>query len=78
MAGTVPITKGAGGTLPHHRGIYIGWNGIKVGGNSYDRWHMKGGDQVVTKVSPGENTFTAHIDWQGDTTAPFLTEERRL
>ena len=39
---------------------------------------MKGGDQVVTKITPGDNSFTAHIDWQGDTTAPFLTEERRF
>lgn len=39
---------------------------------------MKKGDQAVTKVTPSENTFTAHIDWQGDTTAPFLTEERRF
>src|SRR5688572_6646284 len=24
--GKAPITKGAGGSFPHHRGIYLGWN----------------------------------------------------
>ena len=76
--GSTRLTKGAGFNFTHHRGIFLGFSKIAFGGKSYDRWHMKGGDQVVTKVTPGENTFTAHIDWQGDTTAPFLTEERKF
>ena len=76
--GSTRLTKGAGFSFTHHRGIFLGFAKINYGGKSYDRWHMKGGDQVVTKVAPGDNTFTANIDWQGDTTAPFLTEERRF
>ena len=38
--GTAPITKGAGGDFTHHRGIFIGWNKISVGGKTMDRWHM--------------------------------------
>jgi len=76
--GSTRLTKGAGFNFTHHRGIFLGFSKIGYDGKSYDRWHMKKGDQVVTKVTPGENTFTAQIDWQGDTTAPFLTEERRF
>jgi hypothetical protein len=74
--GSTRLTKGAGFNFTHHRGIFLGFSKIGYNSKSYDRWHMKGGDQVVTKVTPGENAFTAYIDWQGDTPAPFLTEER--
>jgi hypothetical protein len=76
--GSTRLTKGAGFNFTHHRGIFLGFSKIGYNGKSYDRWHMKGGDQVVTKVTPGANAFTAHMDWQGDTTAPFLTEQRRF
>jgi hypothetical protein len=76
--GSTRLTKGAGFNFTHHRGIFLGFSKIAYNGKSYDRWHMKKGDQVVTKVAPGENSFTANIDWQGDTTAPFLTEERQF
>lgn len=76
--GSTRLTKGPGFQFTHHRGIFLGFSKIAFGGKSYDRWHMKGGDQVVTKVAPGENAFTAHIDWQGDTKEPFLTEERKF
>lgn len=76
--GSTRLTKGPGFSFTHHRGIFLGFSKIAFGGKSYDRWHMKGGDQVVTKIVPGESSFTAHIDWQGNTTAPFLTEERRF
>ena len=76
--GATRLTKGPGFTFTHHRGIFLGFSNLDCGGIPYYDGYMKGGDQVVTKVTPGENTFTAHIDWQGDTTAPFLTEERRF
>lgn len=81
-AGTTPITKGAGGTLPHHRGIYIGWNKIGVGGKTYDRWHMKGGEQVHEKVlaqKAGKDgaSFTSLVKWHGATPAETIIEEER-
>ena len=45
-AGEKPITKGAGGQYTHHRGIFIGWSKIRHEGNTYDRWHMRGGEIV--------------------------------
>jgi hypothetical protein len=77
-SGETRLTKGPGFQFTHHRGIFLGFSKIAYGGKSYDRWHMKGGDQVVTKVATGDSTFTAHIDWQGDTPVPFLTEERKF
>jgi hypothetical protein len=77
-SGETRLTKGPGFQFTHHRGIFLGFSKIAYDGKSYDRWHMKGGDQVVTKVTPGDNAFTAQIDWQGDTPAPFLTEERQF
>ncbi len=77
-SGVTRLTKGHGFNFTHHRGIFLGFNKISYGGKSYDRWHMKGGDQVVTKVTPEASSFTAFIDWQGDTKDAFLTEERRF
>ncbi len=75
-SGEMRLTKGPGFNFTHHRGIFLGFSKIEHGGKKYDRWHMKGGDQVVTSVTPGESSFTAKIDWQGDTKEAFLTEER--
>ena len=77
-SGTLRLTKGPGFEFTHHRGIMVGFMKITVDGKSYDRWHMKGGDQVVTAVKPTADGFVAAIDWQGEsaTAKPILTEER--
>lgn len=80
--GAAPITKGAGGTLPHHRGIYIGWNKIGVGGKTYDRWHMSGGDQVhekflAQKAGADQATFTSLVRWTGAKQEDSIIEEER-
>ena len=80
--GQNPITKGAGGQLPHHRGIFIGWNKLSVGGEVIDRWHMKGGDQAHQKLlnqkaTPNGASFTSLVEWQGkDSSQVALKEER--
>jgi hypothetical protein len=77
-SGSLRLTKGPGFEFPHHRGIMLGFMKITLDGKSYDRWHMKGGDQVVTAITPKANGFTAAIDWQGEspTAKPILTEVR--
>jgi hypothetical protein len=80
--GTAPITKGAGGDFTHHRGIFIGWNKMTVAGKSYDRWHMKGGDQVHEKFTTQKSgadgaSFTSLVRWTGDTAGATLVEEER-
>lgn len=80
-AGQAPITKGPGGEFTHHRGIFIGWMKIGVNGKSYDRWHMKGGEQVHEKflakeAGPGKATFTSLVKWFGEGSDVLLEEER--
>jgi hypothetical protein len=77
-SGALRLTKGPGFNFTHHRGIMLGFAKINVGGKNFDRWHMAGGDQVVTAVKPTDSGFVALIDWQGAGAAakPILTEER--
>lgn len=75
-SGEVRLTKGPGFNFTHHRGIFLGFSKIEHGGKKYDRWHMKGGDQVVRSVRRTESGFNVKIDWEGDTRDAFLIEER--
>jgi hypothetical protein len=76
------LTKGSGGQFPHHRGIFVGYNKIDVGGKKYDLWHMTKGDQVVTKSIgleiDGHLQHTAEIDWEESPGKPLLTETRKF
>lgn len=81
--GKAPITKGAGGDFTHHRGILIGWMKIGFNGKSYDRWHMKGGEQVhqkfaVQEADAAHATFTSLVNWNDETGKPILEEERTM
>ena len=77
-SGALRLTKGPGFNFTHHRGIMLGFAKITVDGKNYDRWHMSGGDQVVTAIKPTTDGFVASIDWQGAgaQAKPILTEER--
>ena len=55
-AGAAPVTKGAGGLFPQHRGIFLGWSKTKFGGKGIDSWHMKGCVQVYQKILSQETT----------------------
>lgn len=81
--GRAPITKGPGGEYTHHRGIMVGWMKIGVNGKSYDRWHMKGGEQVHKKFTAQEAdadhaSFTSLVEWQDEAKKPLLEEERTM
>ena len=89
--GKEPITNGPNPTYPagksvgypHHRGIFIGWNKMTFEGKSYDRWHMKGGEQVHQKFSeqkagPDSATFTSLVVWNDVDGKPFVEEERTM
>lgn len=82
VEGATPITKSAGGVLTHHRGIFVGWNQIKVEGKTYDRWHMKGGDQVHEKfltqaADQKRATFTSLVHWEGEKPEQSIIDEER-
>ncbi len=81
--GKAPITKGPGGNFTHHRGIFTGWNKLACGGKSYDRWHMKGGEQVhqkflEQKAEDAQAVFTSLVHWNDDAGKPLVEEERTM
>ena len=78
--GKAPITKGAGGSYTHHRGIFIGWK-IGFGGKSYDRWGMSTGEQIHQKfldrkADKDQATFTSLVYWNDEPGKPIIEEER--
>ncbi len=83
--GTTTLTKGAAGQgsdFPHHHGIFVGWNGIKVGDKSYDLWHMKGTTITHSKFLSSQDAngvlgFTALINWNSDKNTKPIIEEKR-
>ncbi len=82
--GKMPITNGGPkGLYPHHRGIFIGWMKIGVDGQTFDRWHMKGGEIVHQKflnekADHDHATFTSQTGWNDAHGKPFLEEERTV
>lgn len=82
--GKGPITKGAGGELPHHRGIFIGWNKLTVNGKSTDLWHMNGGgEQLHEKFMDGKSGpdgagVTSWVSWKDKSGATLVAEKRTM
>ena len=79
--GKGPITKGPGGQYTHHRGIFVGWNRLGFGGKKYDRWHMKGGEQVhkkflLRKASGDRAEVRTCVHWNDNEGNPIVEEER--
>ena len=79
--GERPITKGPGGQFPHHRGVFIGYNRMTVGGKNYDLWHMSGGPQVHQKfldqqAGADQARFTSLVHWNAKDGQTLLEEER--
>ncbi len=85
-----PITKGAGGLFPHHRGLFLGWNRIGVTQNGVtaevDTWHAKQAHQELTRetvreAGPVYGRQVLVVDWINEATAPpqpFIRETREL
>jgi hypothetical protein len=81
--GKEPITKGPGGQCTHHRGIFIGWMKIKFQDQTFDRWHMKGGEIVhqkflAQKADADRASFTSQTHWNDVKGEPALVEERTM
>lgn len=60
------LTKGPGGTFPHHRGLFVGWNQVQCGGERFDFWHLNHGEsQRLVRMLADANgrQQTATIDW---------------
>lgn len=78
--GSRMITKGAGGNLPHHRGIFVGFN-IRHENKRYDLWHMKVGVQkhlefTQLKADNKSATLTSKISWETNDGVQLIEELR--
>jgi len=82
--GTSFITKGPGGHDSHHRGMYIGWSEVKVGGKTYNLWAMSDKSyqehvQFVDRESSAGPVLArrvAIIDWKNPEGEPVVRERR--
>jgi len=82
-AGGAPITKGPGGRFTHHRGVFRGWSKLRLNGQAYDTWHMKGNVQEHVKFAKAaaddeQATLTSLIRFRTDDGMPLLKEQRTM
>ena len=79
-----PITKGAGGKFPHHRGLYVGWNKTQFEDQNLDFWHCRKGEHFehrkVLKQSADSKSgsMTAAIGWIDREGKEVITERRTV
>ena len=81
----IPITKGPGGLYSHHRGIYYGYNQIRVdGGEPIDIWHNHNGEHsehvrtIREFTGPVFGGHTVEIEWRDTQAQTFAREIRTL
>ena len=82
---SIHITKGPGGLFSHHRGIYYGYNQIRVdGGEPVDIWHNHHGEHsehvktVREFTGPVFGGHTVEIEWRDTQAHTFARETRTL
>jgi len=82
--GTKLLTKGPGGTFPHHRGIFYGFNRISYGDKTADVWHCRNGesqlhqDYLAEEAGPVLGRHRVKVAWNGKDGKAFASEEREL
>ncbi len=79
------ITNGPGGKHDnHHRGMFIGWSEVKVGGKTYNLWAMKDKSyqehvrfmERESSAGPVLARRVASIDWNNPEGEPVVRERR--
>ncbi|TVQ93861.1 MAG: hypothetical protein EA393_01655 [Bacteroidetes bacterium] len=82
---SIHITKGPGGLFSHHRGIYFGYNQIRVdGGEPVDIWHNHYGEHsehvrtIREFTGPVFGGHTVEIEWRDTRAQTFARETRTL
>lgn len=64
------ITKGLGGLFPHHRGIFFGYNQVRINEKQLDIWHARDGErsehnEFLTEITgPIFGGHIAQIHWK--------------
>lgn len=81
--GATLLTKGLGGTHPHHRGLFVGWNRTSSGDATHDFWHCPEG-RHQRRVDGTESPFPvvaderSSIEWRDADGSPVVREMRTL
>lgn len=79
-----PVTSGPSGLYDHHRGIFVGWDELAVGGETHDFWHFDGGERMLhdrfegIDAFPRTGTLTAITDWITGAGRAVLSERREM
>jgi len=68
---------------PHHRGIFIGWNKLELGGKRFDLWHMPGVAQVHQRflemaAGPVLARSSSLINWNDKGGEAMISEQRQV
>lgn len=78
------ITKGLGRIFPHHRGIFFGYNQVRIAGKKLDIWHAYDGERSEHEAFVKEFTgqlFGVHIvqiNWKDHDGNVMLNEIRDI
>jgi hypothetical protein len=79
------VSKGAGGTFTHHRGIFFGFNKVTYGDNKKcDVWHCSGDafqsheKFLVSEAGPVYGRHRLFVAWHGVKKEVFAQEERDI
>ncbi|MBI5852872.1 MAG: PmoA family protein [Planctomycetes bacterium] len=81
--GATLLTKGLGGTHPHHRGLFVGWNQTNSGDATHDFWHCREG-RHQRRVDGAESPFPvvaderSSIEWRDADGRAVVRETRTL
>ncbi len=81
--GATLLTKGLGGTHPHHRGLFVGWNQTSSGAATHDFWHCGEGrhQRCIDRVEspfPVVADERSSIEWRDADGGAVVRETRTL
>lgn len=85
-SGAIPVTSAGSGKFAHHRGVFLGWNQVRVGGEVSDFWHLKAG-ACMDSVTVLEDSCLGgevcaetgvRVRWSSPALGLVLSEERRV
>ncbi|MCC6781776.1 MAG: PmoA family protein [Planctomycetes bacterium] len=81
--GETLLTKGLGGSYPHHRGLFVGWNQTRCDGETHDFWHCVEG-RHQRRIDTVESPFpvvadeSSSIEWRDEAGHAIVRERRTL
>lgn len=58
------LTKGLGGMFEHHRGMFLGWNQITAGKETWDVWHCRKGEVMQHEGFGAPKDLGLAGEWQ--------------